>query len=70
MKVELIPIPSEITDESLKQYLADCSSVVRNAQPKDNNRLFQRLIKESFGNKPSRVFEYIPCKLINEQYRI
>lgn len=71
MKVELINTPTEITDESLKQYLADCSSVVRNAQPKDNERLFARLLKESFGNKASRVFEYIPCKieLSNLMYR-
>lgn len=63
MNVELINTPTEITDESLKQYLADISSVVRNKQPKDNDRLFQRLIKESYGNKPSRVFEYIPCTI-------
>ena len=63
MKVELINTPTVITDETLKQYLADCSSVVRNAQPKDNNRLFNRLVKESYGYKASRVFEYIPCKI-------
>lgn len=61
MKVELVEIPTEITDASIKQYLADCSSVVRNKQPKDNDRLFDRLLKESYGAKPSRVFEYIPC---------
>lgn len=63
MKVELIPTPSVITDESLKQYLAGCASVVRNAQPKNPDRLFNRLLKESFGGKPSRMFEYIPCKV-------
>lgn len=63
MRAELVQIPTEINDATLKQYLADCSSVVRNAQPKDNERLFQRLLKESFGDKASRVFEYIPCKL-------
>ena len=63
MKVELIPIPTKITEASIKQYLADCSSVVRNKQPKDNDRLYDRLLKESFGNKASRVFEYIPCNL-------
>lgn len=61
MKVELIPIPEVISGESVKQYLADCSSVVRNSQPKDNDRLFERLMKESYGDKPSRVFEYVPC---------
>lgn len=63
MKVELINIPSEVNSDSLKQYLSDVSSVVRNAQPKDNDRLFNRLLKESFGGKASRVFEFIPCKL-------
>lgn len=66
MKVTPILIPSEITSDTLKQYLADCSSVVRNAQPKDNDRLFNRLLKESFGDKPSRVFEYIPCRLAQD----
>lgn len=70
MKVTPIQIPTEITDESLKQYLADCSSVVRNAQPKDNDRLFARLMKESYGGKASRVFEYIPCRVHHEKPKI
>ena len=61
MKAEAVVLPMIATDESLKRYLADCSSVVRNKQPRDNNKLFDRLMKESYGNKPSRVFEYIPC---------
>lgn len=61
MNATRLNTPPEITDESIKQYLADCSSVVRNAQPKDNERLFQRLLKESYGGKPSRVFEFVPC---------
>lgn len=61
--VELIETPKEIADASVKQYLADCVSVVRNAQPKDNERLFDRLMKESFGGKPSRVFEFLPCTI-------
>ena len=61
MKVELVEIPPKITEDSIKQYLADCSSVVRIKQPKDNARLYDRLLKESFGNKPSRVMEFIPC---------
>jgi hypothetical protein len=64
MKVELIEPPKEITHESILAYLASCSSVVRDAQPKNNERLFKRLQKESFGDKPSRVFEYVPCKVI------
>jgi hypothetical protein len=63
MTVELIPTPTEITSDSLKQYLADCASVVRNAQPKDNNRLFDRLLKEGYGDTPSRMFEFIPCTI-------
>lgn len=63
MKAELVTIPTEITDASIKQYLADCSSVVRNKQPKDNDRLFDRLLKESYGNTASRVFEYVPCRI-------
>lgn len=61
--VNLINTPTEINDESLKQYLADCASVVRGVQPKDNDRLFARLIKEGFGDTPSRMFEFIPCVL-------
>jgi len=70
MKVKLILRPSEINDTSIKQYLADCSSVVRNAQPKDNDRLFTRLLKESYGDKASRVFEYIPCKLSSAEFMV
>ena len=65
MKVELIEVPSEINEASIKQYLADCSSVVRIKQPKDNDRLYDRLLKESYGNKPSRVFEFLPCIISN-----
>jgi hypothetical protein len=61
MKVEAVILPAVVTDQSLKQYLADCSSVVRNKAPRDNDKLFERLLKESYGGKPSRVFEYIPC---------
>ena len=63
MKVEIIKQPTVITSESLMQYLADVSSVVRGSQPKDNERLFKRLMKESYGNKPSRLFEYIACAI-------
>lgn len=66
MKAELIKPPETITDESIKQYLADCSSVVRDKQPKNNDALFKRLTKESYGNMPSRVFEFVPCKLTRQ----
>lgn len=68
MKVELIPTPTEITDESIRQYLADCSSVVRNKQPKDNDRLFERLRKESYGDRASRVFEFVPCRISGDEF--
>lgn len=55
--------PTGTDDASIKAYLAQCVSVVRNKQPKDNERLFERLMKESAGNKPSRVFEFIPCAM-------
>lgn len=63
MKAELVEIPTEVTDTNIKQYLADCSSVVRIKQPRDNDKLFERLLKESYGGKASRVFEYVPCTL-------
>jgi len=63
MQVTKIKIPTEITDASIKQYLADCVMVVRNKAPKDNDKLFDRLLKESYGGKPSRVFEYVPCTI-------
>jgi hypothetical protein len=63
MQVEIIEIPTEITEASIKAYIAKCSSVVRNKDPKDNDRLFDRLLKESFGDTASRVLQYIPCKI-------
>ncbi len=66
MKVTLIKIPDTITNETVLQYLADCSSVVRQKQPRTNENLLKRLMKESYGDKPSRVLEYLPCKLSKE----
>ena len=63
MKVEAIEIPKVVTLENLQLYLAECSSVVRNKTPKDAAKLWDRLLKESYGHKPSRMFEYIPCKV-------
>ena len=68
MKVELIETPVEITEESVKAYIAKCSSVVRNKDPKDNDRLFDRLLKESFGATASRVLQYIPCVLNTSEH--
>jgi hypothetical protein len=63
MEVTLIQPPKVITLENLQKYIAECSSVVRNKEPKNAERLWDRLMKESYGGKPSRVMEYIPCKL-------
>lgn len=57
-KVELIEFKGDI-----QEYLAECSSVVRDKQPKSAEKLFNRLLKESYGDTASRVLEYIPCKL-------
>jgi len=47
----------------LQEYLAELSSVVRDKSPKSAEKLWGRLLTESVGNKASRVFEYIPCKI-------
>jgi hypothetical protein len=44
---------------SIKQYLADCVQVAT----QDSNELFNRLMKESYGDKPGRVFECVPCSV-------
>jgi len=62
MKVELIT-PSSNSLEDLQEYIATLSSVVRDKQPKSAEKLFSRLLKESIGDKASRVLEYIPCRV-------
>jgi len=49
------------TREELYNYIAECSSVVRDKQPKSAEKLFNRLLTESIGDKASRVLEFIPC---------
>jgi len=58
--------PQSNSLEHLQEYLADCSSVVRDKQPKSAEKLWNRLLKESFGGTASRVFEYIPCTINDE----
>lgn len=60
MTAELI-LPKSNSLEDLQEYLAECSSVVRDKQPKSAEKLWNRLLKESFGGTASRVFEYVPC---------
>ena len=55
--------PKSNSLEDLQQYIADCSSVVRDKDPKSPAKLWERLKKESIGDKASRVFEYLPCKI-------
>jgi len=61
-KVEEIKQPRN-TLVSIQHYLAECSSVVRDKEIKSAEKLFNRLLTESYGNKASRVFEYIPVKV-------
>ena len=63
-KVELISSDTSCDClEHMYDYIADCCSVVRNKQPRDSEKLFKRLMKESYGDKPSRVLELIPCEM-------
>lgn len=62
MTVEPI-IPKSTSLEDLQAYIAECSSVVRDKDPKSPPKLWDRLLTESFGNTASRVFEYIPCTI-------
>jgi len=64
MKAELIT-PKSNSLEDLQEYIASLSSVVRDKQPKSAEKLFNRLLKESVGDRASRVLEYIPCALPN-----
>jgi len=68
MKIEVIKTPTKVTKKALQEYLAECVSVVRDKEPKSAEKLWDRLLKESVGGKPSRVFEYIPCTLPSIDY--
>ena len=56
-------IPKSNSLEDLQAYIAECSSVVRDKDPKSPEKLWNRLLKESFGDTASRVMEYIPCEI-------
>lgn len=47
-------------------YISLCASVVRDKQPKSSEKLFNRLLTESIGNKASRVLEFIPCAIYSK----
>ena len=55
--------PQGTSLEELQAYLADIVSVVRDKTPKNNAKLWDRLLTESYGGTASRVFECIPCKI-------
>jgi len=58
-----IKTPEEITEQSIADYIAQCAGVVRDKEPRDSMKLLHRLMTEAYGKKPSRVLEYIPCKI-------
>lgn len=60
--VEIIP-PTDITIESIADYISQCSSVVRDKEPANAMKLLTRLMTESYGDTASRVLEYIPCTI-------
>lgn len=62
MNVEQIK-PKSNSLEDLQAYIAECSSVVRDKDPKSPAKLWGRLLTESFGDTASRVFEYVPCTI-------
>ena len=62
MKVELITAKSKKLKD-IQQYISQLSSVVRDKSPKNAEKLFNRLLTESVGEKASRVLEYIPCHI-------
>ena len=62
-EVRLIAPPEEITEESIAGYVAECAGVVRDKAPKDAVKLLHRLMTEAYGGKPSRVLEYVPCRI-------
>ena len=63
MQVEQI-IPKSNSLEDLQEYIAECASVVRDKSPKSAEKLWNRLLKESFGGTASRVLEYVPCAVV------
>jgi len=63
MIVKLIK-PKSKKLKDLQKYIAELSSVVRDKSPKSAEKLFERLLTESVGDKASRVLEYIPCVIV------
>lgn len=64
MKVVEIQTPTTTDEQSIYEYIAKCSSVVRDKEPANPERLWNRLWEESYGNLRSRVLEYVPVTLV------
>jgi hypothetical protein len=62
-----IKIQEIVPNESIEEYLARCSSVVHGSQPKSPQKLLKRLLRESIGDKPSRILEYVPVTMPLEE---
>lgn len=60
-------VPKSNSLEDLQEYLATLCSVVRDKEPKSAEKLWNRLLTESCGNKASRCFEYIPCTILSNE---
>ena len=59
--------PRSNSQADLEVYIANCSSVVRDKAPKSAQKLFKRLLTESYGDTASRVLEFIPCTISKYQ---
>jgi len=74
MDYKIVPIKpmNENTRDELDRYLADVCFVVRNKDIKHPHSLTKRLLKESYGDKPSSVFSFVPCTVDKEiaEYQI
>ncbi len=62
-KINKIEPMAKNTKEELYRYLADVATVVKDEEIKNPEKLFERLSKESFGNKGSSVLAFVPIIL-------
>jgi len=65
--VEFVETPKEITEESLAEYIAKLAGVVYDKDVKNPMKRFKALQSEAYGSSPSRMLEYIPCKIESRQ---
>jgi len=62
-KIKEIKPMLENTKEELYRYLADVATVVKDEEIKNPEKLFERLSKESYGDKSSSVLAFVPIVL-------